>query len=337
MLPTDPAPMRLALRLARCGYGFTFTNPMVGAVIVAPSGRVIGRGWHRRYGGPHAEVNAIRSISPADVSLLPESTIYVTLEPCSHYGKTPPCANLLIEKRLRRVVVGVRDPFPEVSGRGIRMLREAGIEVTVGVLERECYELNLPFMRAHEMGRPFVTLKWARSADGFIAPAWDGDDAPERVVFSSAQGNLTVHRLRASCQGVMVGTRTVLADNPRLDCRLWPVLNQPVPLLRESARLPEDAAVMGRSPVMRHRDESLSGFLRRLYTEYKMNHILVEGGAEVLREFLEEGLFDALRVETSPVSLGAGVPAPSYDPSALVLRKSVVCRGNSILYYLRKD
>ena len=230
--------MTLALQLAADGYGFTYTNPMVGAVIVGPTGRIIGRGWHRRFGGPHAEVNAVRSVSASDRPLLRESTISVTLAPCSHYGKTPPCARLLIEQQIPRIVVGALDPFPEVAGRGIRMLRDAGREVITGVLEEECRLLNLPFMRAHELGRPYVTLKWAQSADGFIAAP---DNKPVR--FSRPIGEVAVHRLRASCQGVMVGVNTVIADNPRLDCRLWPVGTQPRPVSFGSSRIPADARI----------------------------------------------------------------------------------------------
>ena len=166
-MTTDEKYMRRALQLARLGRGSVHTNPMVGAVIVH-NGRIIGEGFHRRYGEGHAEVNAVASVSAADAALLPESTIYVTLEPCSHYGKTPPCSKLIIDKGIRRIVVGNLDPFPEVSGRGIRMLREAGREVVTGVLEKECLELNRQFMTAHTRKRSYILLKWAQSADGFI-------------------------------------------------------------------------------------------------------------------------------------------------------------------------
>ena len=159
--------MRRALQLARQGAGHTSPNPMVGAVIVAPDGTIIGEGWHRKCGEAHAEVNALASV--ADVRLLKDCTIYVTLEPCSHYGKTPPCASLLIERGIQHVVVGCLDPFEKVSGRGVAMLRDAGIEVEVGVLEQECRELNKRFMTAHTAGRPWVQLKWAQTADGYIA------------------------------------------------------------------------------------------------------------------------------------------------------------------------
>ena len=178
-MTVDERYMRRALQLAARGMGNTSPNPMVGAMIVAPDGRIIGEGYHRRCGEGHAEVNAVASVTAADLPLLPESTMYVTLEPCSHYGKTPPCARLIIDRGIRRVVVGAADPFPEVSGRGIAMLREAGVEVTEGVLADESRRLNCRFMTAHSQGRPWVTLKWAQSADRYI-DSDRPDGRPER-------------------------------------------------------------------------------------------------------------------------------------------------------------
>ncbi|MDE6339807.1 MAG: bifunctional diaminohydroxyphosphoribosylaminopyrimidine deaminase/5-amino-6-(5-phosphoribosylamino)uracil reductase RibD, partial [Muribaculaceae bacterium] len=213
--------MRRALELARNGAGFVSPNPMVGAVIVAPDGRIIGEGWHARYGGPHAEVNAVAAVRPEDEPLLPQSTIYVTLEPCSHYGKTPPCSKLLIEKKLKRVVIGMKDPFKEVQGRGIKMLRDAGIEVVENVLEDECRALNRRFITAHERKRPYVQLKWAESADGFIA-AVSPEGKPVPVKFSTPETLVEMHRERALADAIMVGTNTLLADDPSLTSRLWP-------------------------------------------------------------------------------------------------------------------
>lgn len=335
-IESDTRFMRRALQLAACGYGHTYTNPMVGAVITDSFGRVIGQGWHRRYGGPHAEVNAVRSVSAADRRLLPESTIYVTLEPCSHYGKTPPCARLLIEEGIGRIVVGAPDPFPEVSGRGIRMLREAGREVVTGVLEEECTALNLPFMTAHRLRRPFVMLKWAQSADGYIGAGLPspGEAPKERVVFSGAVSQVALHRLRAGFQGIMVGVNTVIADNPRLDCRLWPGSDRPIPLTRRSERLPKDATILSTRHLLREPAEPLAAFLDRLYSEEKMIALLVEGGAEVLGEFLATGLYDALRVETSPLILSSGVKAPAYNPAALILKENFHIGANSLSLYI---
>ena len=215
--------MRRCLQLAACGRGRVSPNPMVGAVIVC-DGKIVGEGYHRQFGGPHAEVNAVASMR--DPECLSRSTLYVSLEPCSHYGKTPPCSRLIIEKKIPRVVVGCLDPFPSVSGRGVAMLREAGVEVVTGVLEAECRALNAAFMTAHERQRPYVVLKWAQSRDGFIDRRRRPEEAPCR--FSDAQTSLFVHRLRAGCDAILVGARTAWLDNPTLTLRLWPGRRSPL-------------------------------------------------------------------------------------------------------------
>ena len=204
---SDADYMRRALQLASNGIFDAHPNPMVGAVIVAPDGRIIGEGWHRRCGEGHAEVNAVAMVR--DEAEFLTATMYVTLEPCSHYGRTPPCAELIISKRIPRVVVGCLDPFEKVSGRGVKMLRDAGVNVTVGVLEEECWQLNVRFITAHTRRSPYVILKWAESADGYI----DG-----RI--STPLTSVMVHRLRAEADGILVGSGTALADDPRLDVRL---------------------------------------------------------------------------------------------------------------------
>ncbi len=308
---TDSAMMHRALQLARLGAGHVSPNPMVGAVITAPDGRIIGEGWHRRYGSGHAEVNAVASVSDADRHLLPESTIYVTLEPCSHYGKTPPCAKLLIDNRLRRVVVGASDPNPLVSGRGVRMLREAGIEVTEGVLADECYALNSRFMTAQKLGRPHITLKWAQSADGYMA-AIDTDGKPYPVKLSTSVTAFDVHRLRSVSDAIMVGTNTILTDNPRLDTRLWPG-RSPRPVLFVSERLLKDATVMQRDPILLDPARPLADNMRSLWTDYGISSLIVEGGPTLLQSFIDLGLYDRIRVETSETMLGAGIKAPTVS------------------------
>ncbi len=305
---TDSAMMHRALQLARLGAGHVSPNPMVGAVITAADGRIIGEGWHRRYGSGHAEVNAVASVSETDRHLLPESTIYVTLEPCSHYGKTPPCAKLLIDNHLRRVVIGASDPNPLVSGRGVRMLREAGIEVTEGVLADECRALNSRFMTAQILGRPHITLKWAQSADGYMA-ATDNDGKPYPVQFSTPVTALDVHRLRAVSDAIMVGTETLLADNPSLNTRLWPG-SSPRPVLFKSERLPHYATVMQRNPILLDPNRPLEDNMHSLWTDYGISSLIVEGGPTLLRSFIEAGLYDRIRVETSDKILGSGIMAP---------------------------
>lgn len=325
----DEIYMRRALQLARCGEARTATNPMVGAVIVA-AGRIIGEGFHRRCGGPHAEVNAVRSVREEDLPLLREATIYVTLEPCSHYGKTPPCAELLIEKKIPRIVVGSLDPFPKVAGRGVEMLRKAGREVIVGVLEKECRELNHRFMKAHESGRPYIQLKWAQSADGFIAASPGG----ERQVFSNPLGMLLMHRERARAGAIMVGANTIIADNPRLDCRLWPGEN-PLKVSRESERIPADSNFMQGEHIFRHRGEPLDLFLRKLYADHQILSIMVEGGKTVLEEFISNDLYDEIRVEISPKIQNNGIKAPDFAASRLILKDIFPIRENKLMIFRR--
>lgn len=331
---TDEKYMRRALQLAKNGAGRTLSNPMVGAVIVA-AGRIIGEGWHRRYGGPHAEVNAVNSVAPADRHLLTEATIYVTLEPCSHYGKTPPCSGLILRCGIPRIVVGASDPFPKVAGRGIRMLRDAGREVITSVLGKECYELNLRFMTAHRRGYPFIQLKWAQSADGIMATG----DPLRRLILSNPLSMMWMHRERSRADAIMVGVNTVIADDPSLTLRYWPG-DDPIPVTFGSPRLPAGAAILQRNHILRDPSETLPRFLRRLYKDYSILSLMVEGGPATLREFIEEGLADEIRVEIAdelclPCPEG-GIPAPSLTPLAdLRLIGSEKIRKNLILLFRR--
>ncbi len=294
--------MRRALQLAANGRGHVSPNPMVGAVIVAPGGRIIGEGWHRHYGGPHAEVNAINSVAAADRNLLHDSTIYVTLEPCSHYGKTPPCAKLLVDTGIGRVVVGAGDPNPRVAGRGIAMLRQAGIPVSEGLLADESRVLNKTFMTAHTLGRPFVTLKWAQSADGFMDRRRSADD--DAVRFSTPLTSLIVHNRRAVHDAIAVGARTALLDRPRLDTRL---IAGPSP---RRVVFDRRCIAVDFDGIRITDDKPLLDVLGSLFTEHNITSLLVEGGASLLGEFIRVGLWDEAYVEVSPVVLGdAGTPA----------------------------
>lgn len=313
--------MRRALELARLGYGAVSPNPMVGAVITDASGRIVGEGFHRCWGGPHAEVNAISSVK--DKSILRECTVYVTLEPCSHYGKTPPCAKLLVDSGVKRVVVGCPDPFKEVSGRGIRMLREAGIEVTEDVLRMECEELNRKFMYAHTHGLPYVLLKWAQSSDGFMARS-DG----QPIKFSTPVTSVLMHRERAGYDAIMAGTGTILTDDPQLTCRLWPSRRLRPVVFDSKGRVPQSAKVMANKELILIREEmSLRDMLKVLYTDYGITSLMVEGGAKVLDSFLREGLYQELRIEIAPVETGSGVPAPKPSMAG---GKQTVIDGNTL-------
>ena len=317
----DEKYMRRCLQLARHGEFTTAPNPMVGAVIVH-EGRIIGEGWHRRYGGPHAEVNAVRSVRSEDEAQLPHSTIYVSLEPCSHWGKTPPCAELLAEKGFKRVVVGCLDPNEKVAGRGIARLREAGAEVVVGVLEEECRWLNRKFMTFHTLHRPYITLKWAESADGFIdrhreSRERDGD----AVKFSTPWTQMLVHRLRATHEAILVGRRTWELDQPSLTTRLWPgksperliLSDSPLTLpIREGVECSEQASafkfakVIAPSRIGRAGGESGAG------GESSYQSLLVEGGAQTLQSFIDADLWDEVFIERSDLILGDGVKAPVF-------------------------
>lgn len=292
----NPDYMRRALELARRGELGAHPNPMVGAVIVAPDGRIVGEGYHRVCGQAHAEVNAVNSAAGADLT---QTTLYVTLEPCAHYGKTPPCARLIIDRGIPRVVVATVDPFAKVSGRGIAMLREAGVEVEIlppSPLVDECRFLNRRFFTAHTLRRPYVALKWARTADGFVDRLRaDSSTPPLRI--SSPASQIAAHRYRAAFDAIAVGSATLRLDRPRLDCRLWP-----------GARNPE------RVEFARG---DLAAQLSALYSR-GLCSLLVEGGPTLQRSFLDAGLWDELRVETNPaLTVGAGVQAPAV-PSAAV-------------------
>ena len=303
--------MRRALQLARSGEGRVAPNPMVGAVVVA-GGRIIGEGYHATFGGPHAEVNAIRSVRECDRHLLTSSTIYVTLEPCSHYGKTPPCAKLIVDTGIPEVVVGAPDPNPLVSGRGIRMLREAGVNVTEGVLLEECVDINRRFMTAQTLGRPWIILKWASSADGFMAATGpDGNPAPFK--FSSSLSAVWMHRQRAMVEAIMVGRNTLAIDRPRLDVRLW----------------------AGESPVKVDCPHAADlPLLMKSLHERGISSIMIEGGPTLLASFIRERLFDEIRIEEAPVALGRGIKAPEL-PGNLKMVSRESCRHNIITTFRR--
>ncbi len=316
--------MRRCLQLARCGEAGAPPNPMVGAVIVCDS-RIIGEGYHRRCGGPHAEVNAINSVKERD--LLSRSTIYVSLEPCAHYGKTPPCADLIIETGIRRVVIGCTDPFTKVNGLGIKKLREAGCEVQVGVLEQECRELNRRFFTFHEKHRPWIILKWAQSNDGFI-----GKD--ERVILSNALTQTLVHRLRARSGAILVGTNTALMDNPTLTTRLWPGPNPLRLTIDRNGILPPTLHLKDNStPTVIYSHESIEEILADLYAR-GIQSLLVEGGAKLLQSFIDKGLWDEARIETAPLCLGQGTKAPTLKDEQPESKQNI--GGHIIQHYCHK-
>lgn len=318
----DEKYMRRALQLARHGAGRTSPNPMVGAVVVGPDGTVIGEGWHRKCGEAHAEVNALATVR--DVNLLKDSTVYVTLEPCSHYGKTPPCASLLIEKGIPRVVVGTLDPFIKVAGRGVQMLRDAGIEVAVGVLEPECRELNRRFMTAHTTGRPWVQLKWAQTADGFVALPPEAGENPLRM--STPVTMRLMHRQRALCDAIVVGASTARIDNPSLTTRQWPGPSPLRVVLSRDLSIPGNLTLLvdgmptivyngvkngpeGAVEYVKMDTRNPYSWLEDLYRR-GVTSVMVEGGPRVLQGLIDARAWDEARIEFSPRRIGQGVAAP---------------------------
>ncbi len=325
----DEKYMRRALQLAAQGAGHASPNPMVGAVIVH-NGRIIGEGFHRCCGQGHAEVNAVASVSEADRCLLPESTIYVTLEPCSHYGKTPPCAKLLVDVGLLRVVVGTLDPFERVRGRGVEMLLRAGAEVMVGLLEDECWQLNRRFFTAHTTRRPWVQLKWAQTADGFIGLP---QGAVERPLHISTPVTLALmHRERAMADAIVVGARTAVADDPSLTTRLWPgssplrvVLDSRLSVVAAGCRLLADGRPTivynglkdgqeGSVTYVKLDTSRPDAWLADLYAR-GVTSVMVEGGGQILGQMLAADAWNEVRLEIGTRVVEHGVEAPAFAPA----------------------
>ena len=306
--------MHRCIQLALNGREGSRPNPMVGAVIVSQEGRIIGEGYHVRCGEGHAEVNAFASVKAEDEHLLSQSTIYVSLEPCAHYGKTPPCCDLIIKKGVRRVVVGCVDPFSEVQGRGIERMRAAGIEVTVGVLENECRWLNRRFFTFHEKKRPYIILKWAQTSDGFI------DNNGHALAISTPFTKMLVHQLRAEEDAILVGRVTDEREHPRLDVREW------------SGRSPERF-------VLSH-ENGIEKILNECY-ERSLQSLIVEGGRMTLQSFIDSDLWDEIRVETSAQSLLQDGETKNGSTSAPMIPQNAICYrtecfdSNTITWYKR--
>ena len=298
--------MRRCLQLATYGKGFVAPNPLVGAVIVHEN-RIVGEGFHGKYGGPHAEVQALASVK--DEKLLKNSTLYVNLEPCSHYGKTPPCVDLICEKKIPRVVIGQEDPFQEVSGQGIKKLQDAGVEVECGIMEKECKELNKRFLTYTLKKRPYIILKWAQSADGFMDEFREENDGKIPVRFSNYFTQMLVHKMRAEESAIMVGTRTLLLDKPALNVRFW------------KGNDPERVTVDSKL--------SLQQQMSSLY-ERKIQSLIVEGGAKLLESFLSENLWDEMQIEVASFCLGKGIAAPNPNKIFLNVQK---CENSWLFYY----
>ncbi|SHG99468.1 diaminohydroxyphosphoribosylaminopyrimidine deaminase [Flavobacterium micromati] len=319
--------IKRCIQLAKNGLGTTYPNPLVGSVIVC-DGKIIGEGWHKTAGEPHAEVNAINSVK--DKSLLKKATIYVSLEPCSHFGKTPPCCNLIIANKIPKVVIGTIDTNIKVAGNGIKKLIEAGIQVTIGILEKDCYKLNKRFFTFHEKQRPYIILKWAESQDGYIAPTEKIEKKP--VWITNAHSRQIVHKWRSEEQAILVGTQTVIDDNPKLDVRDW-TGNNPIRLvLDQHNRIPKQSQIFDNqvktflfSKIKSNDEKENTIFeiidfekdvpnqlIQSLY-RHQIQSVIIEGGRHTLQTFINANLWDEARIFYGKVQINAGTKAPILE------------------------
>lgn len=317
------------IELAKNGFGTTYPNPMVGSVIVY-NGEIIGEGWHQKAGEPHAEVNAIRSVK--DPSLLDKATIYVSLEPCSHFGKTPPCCDLIIKNKIPNVVIGTVDSNIKVAGNGIKRLQESGANVLVGVLEKECYELNQRFFTFHEKKRPYIILKWAETQDGFIAPLQKEEQKP--VWITNLNSRQLVHKWRTEEQAILVGTQTVIDDNPQLNTRDWEGNNPVRVVIDQNHRIPKTAHVFDNQTktivfsnkkstpsleniileVIDFQQNIVQQIVDKLF-QHQIQSVIIEGGAQTLQTFIDANLWDEARVFIGNCTFEKGVKAPILNTS----------------------
>ena len=319
--------MRRCLELAKLGEGRTAPNPMVGCTIVFEN-KIIGEGFHQLYGSHHAEVNAINSVKNSD--LLPFSTLYVNLEPCAHFGKTPPCADLIIEKRIPRVIIGTTDPFAKVAGKGIEKLKNAGCIVEVGILTKECFELNRRFFTFHEKKRPYIILKWAQTIDGYVDIDRTSGKFGEPTWITNEIARIAVHKQRSTEQAILVGTETVIKDNPSLTLRDW-FGKQPVRItIDKQNRLPSDlkifngdihTIVCGKGEnkgtnknvtYISNIKDLITDLLDYLFIK-NIQSIIVEGGPKTLQKFIDRNLWDEAHVYIGESKFGKGIKAPVFN------------------------
>ena len=317
--------IKRCIELARNGLGSTYPNPIVGSLIVH-KGKIIGEGWHRKAGEAHAEVNAINSVK--DENLLKKSTIYVSLEPCSHFGKTPPCSDLIIARGIKNVVIGTMDPFAKVAGRGIKKLMDVGCKVKVGILEEECFELNKRFFSFHKKKRPYIILKWAQTQDGFIAP--ESRDEKRPVWITNKYSGQLVHKWRSEETAILVGTKTAIEDNPMLNVRKW-TGNNPVRLVIDrDLKISKTAPIFDKKQktiILCEKKPSVSEDSKLIYEEidfsenisksicdvlykHELQSLIVEGGSNLLQQFIDKELWDEARVFTGNTSFSQGIKAP---------------------------
>ena len=325
---------------------------MVGSVI-ALNGKIIGEGWHKKAGEPHAEVNAINSVKDKDKSLLKNATIYVSLEPCSHYGKTPPCANLIVEKGIKKVVIGCLDPNEKVAGRGVKILQENGCEVTFGVLEEECKELNKRFFTFHTKKRPYIFLKWAKTKDGFIDKlrTIDSENTPNWI--SNEYSQQLAHKLRAVEQAILVGTNTALNDNPTLTTRSWFGTSPIRVVLDRNLKIPKEYNLMNgeiKTIVFSKKLEVNSSIgnvifetidfnnnvpqqICKVLYKYEIQSVIIEGGKQTLQSFIAENLWDEAMVFVGASEFKKGLQAPKIEKAPI---KTIQVSTDTLFIYRNK-
>jgi len=326
-LTFDQFYIKRCIKLAKNGLGTTYPNPMVGCVVVYNQ-KIIGEGWHKKAGYPHAEVNAINSVKNKE--FLKQSTIYVGLEPCSHFGKTPPCTDLILKHKIPRVVIGTIDPFAEVRGNGVAKLQKAGIEVKVGVLEQECNELNKRFFTFHQKKRPYIVLKWAQTQNGFVAPLRKNKQKPTWI--SNEFSRQLVHKWRSEEQAILVGTNTVLSDNPKLNLREWAGQNPIKIVLDKELKIPKNYSIYQSNEktifiteknqpqtteniifetidFQNNRNKQILEVLHK----HQIQSVIIEGGTRVLDSFIKDNLWDEARVFVSDVFFENGIKAPDFN------------------------
>lgn len=341
--------IKRCIELARNGFGTTYPNPMVGSVIVYED-KIIGEGWHKKAGGPHAEVNAVQSVK--DKSLLKKATIYVSLEPCSHFGKTPPCCDLIIANKIPNVVVGTVDPNEKVAGNGIKKLLEAGVNVTVGILEDECNELNKRFFTFHQKKRPYIILKWAESQDGFLAPQKEIGQERKPVWITNQYSRQLVHKWRSEEQAILTGTQTVIDDNPKLNTRDWSGNNPVRVILDQNNRISKDSFVFDDSVktiILTKSENNIStentifekidfdeniiqNILSVLY-KHQIQSVIIEGGKKTLQSFIDQNIWDEARIFIGKNVFKNGTKAPEIQKKNAV--KTFI--QNDELIYVRND
>jgi diaminohydroxyphosphoribosylaminopyrimidine deaminase/5-amino-6-(5-phosphoribosylamino)uracil reductase len=349
--------MQRCIELAIKGAGNVAPNPMVGAVLVH-DGKIIGEGWHQKYGEAHAEVNAIRQAAThlavnglAALSGLTDTTLYVSLEPCTHFGKTPPCVDLIIKHKIPKVVIGCRDPFEEVNGKGIEKLKAAGVEVISGIMEDECKALNKRFFTFHTKRRPYMILKWAETADGFIAPLNPPQGGASRLLISNEYSNRLVHKWRSEEAAIMIGTNTALLDNPELTTRLWPGSSPVRIVLDMDLRLPASIKLFNQEVktivfngikqseenntlfYKIEKDKNLSQEICTALYQLKIQSVIIEGGTQLLQSFINENLWDEVRIiRNNEMSIGEGIAAPKLIKAELI--KGIKLKSDTISFSL---